>query len=101
MFDVILKRMREAVREGRYITTIHADEEMDEDDLTILDVENGILTGEILERQKDHLTGEWKYRIRGNTSKGTNRIEVIAKLSLTGRLVIITVYAIWSEDDKP
>ena len=33
--------------------TVHAEEEMDEDDLTTLDVERCILTGEIVDKQKD------------------------------------------------
>lgn len=64
---------------------------MSNDGLTIYDVERGILTGEILERQKDKVTAEWKYCIRGKTVSD-DVIEVIAKLSRTGKLVIITVY---------
>lgn len=64
---------------------------MNDDDLTIYDVERGILTGEILERQKDRVPAEWKYRIRGETVEGGG-VEVVAKLSPTGKLVIITVY---------
>ena len=47
-----LNRMREKIRLRQYVMTIHADEEMDDDGLTIYDVENAILTGEIIERQK-------------------------------------------------
>jgi hypothetical protein len=64
---------------------------MNEDGLTIYDVERGILTGQISERQKDKVTAEWKYLIRGETVEG-GEIELIAKLSPTGKLVIITVY---------
>ena len=71
--------------------TLHAEEEMNDDGLTIFDVERCILTGEILERQKDKVTTEWKYRIRGETVNG-GEVEVVAKLSPTGKLVIITVY---------
>ena len=91
MFERILKRMREKVRKRQYVMTLHAEEEMNDDGLTIYDVERGILTGEILERQKDRVTAEWKYRIRGETVDG-GEVEVIAKLSPTGKLVIITVY---------
>ena len=44
-----------------------------------------------MERQKDRVTAEWKYRIRGETVAG-DEVEVIAKLSLTSKLIIITVY---------
>jgi len=71
--------------------TIHAIEEMYEDELTVDDVECAILPGEILERQRDIVTGEPKYRIRG-VSLGGEEMEVITKHSLTGRIVVITVY---------
>ena len=54
MYDRILRQMREKIRTRQYVMTLHAEEEMDEDGLTIFDVERGILTGEIFERQKDH-----------------------------------------------
>jgi hypothetical protein len=91
MFDRILKEMRDKIRERRYVMTIHGDEEMNDDCLSIYDVERGILTGKIVERQKDKVTAEWKYRIVGQTVDGGD-VEVIAKLSPTGKLVIITVY---------
>ena len=79
------------IRVRRYVITLHAEDEMNDDGLTIYDVERCILTGTILERQKDRVTAEWKYRIRGKAIDGSE-VEVIAKLSLTGRLVILTVY---------
>lgn len=53
MFDRILRRMREKIRTRQYVMTLHADEEMDNDNLTIYDMEHGILTGEIIERERD------------------------------------------------
>ena len=73
--------------------THHARKEMNDDGLTVYDVESGILTGNIIEHQRDRVTAEWKYRIRGETLTG-NDIEVIAKLSPTSQLVIITVYVL-------
>ena len=93
MFKRILRRMQEKVRRRHYVMTHHGRREMDEDDLTIFDVECGILTGKILERQRDPETKEFKYRIEGETLQGA-RIEVIAKISQTGKLVIITVYVL-------
>ena len=65
MLERILKRMREKIRHRQYVMTLHTEEEMDDDDLTIFDVERGILVGEILERQKEKVITEWKYRIKG------------------------------------
>ena len=45
MFERILKQMRENVRALQYVMTLHAEEEMDGDDLSIFDVEQAILTG--------------------------------------------------------
>ena len=58
---------------------------------TIYDVERGILSGKISERQRDEVTSEWKYRIIGKTLDG-GEVEVIAKLGPTGKLVVLTVY---------
>lgn len=91
MFAKIRDRMREKVRSLEYVMTLHAEEEMGNDNLSLFDVENGILTGEIVERQKDAETDEWKYLIAGKTLDETDII-VVAKLSLTDTLVIITVY---------
>jgi hypothetical protein len=63
MFEKLLHQMREKVRALQYVMTLHAEEEMDSDDLSIFDVEHTILTGRIVERQKDNETSEWKYLI--------------------------------------
>jgi hypothetical protein len=91
MYRATLRRIREKVRNKEYIVTLHADEQMDEDDLTIFDVEEVILTGEIFERQKDRDSAEWKYLIRGQTLS-EERAVVVTRLSVTSKLVIITVY---------
>ena len=93
MYDRILKRMRERIRTRQYVMTLHAEEEMDADNLSIFDVERGILTGKIIERQKGRVTAEWKYLIKGETVAG-DPVVVVAKLSITGKLVITTVYLV-------
>lgn len=91
MFDRVLNQMRNRIRTRQYVMTLHAEEEMEDDELTILDVESVILTGAIFQRQKDATTGEWKYIIRGQ-SLGGERAEAVGKLGPTGQLVFITVY---------
>ncbi len=91
MFQRILKQIREKVRQRQYVMTLHAEEEMSDDNLSIFDVERSLLTGEIVERQKDAVTGEWKYLIKGDTVAG-DEMMTVAKISPTGKLVIITVY---------
>ena len=92
MHERFLKRFRDKIRARAYVMTVHAEEEMTEDDFTIYDIERGILTGHILERQRDSANDESKYRIREKTIT-RDPIEILAKLSPTGKLVIITVYA--------
>jgi len=92
LFPWILKRLQECIRERRYVATLHTEEEMNNDELSILDVERVILTGEIIERQRDKETGEWKYLVRGPTLEGTDAV-VVTKLSPTGKMVILTVFA--------
>jgi len=65
---------------------------MDEDGLSIFDIENCLLSGEIVERQKDQATAEWKYLVRGRTLDENKQIVVVTKLGPTGKLVIVTVY---------
>ena len=71
MYIRVLRNMREKIRNRQYVMTLHAEEEMNDDNLTIFDVERVILTGEIIERQEDHLTGEWKYLVSGQTEDET------------------------------
>ena len=91
MFESILNRMRDKIRTRQYVMTLHAEEEMEEDDFNIFDVESGILTGEIVERHKEHATAELKYLLKGQ-AVADDDIMVVAKLSPTGKMVIITVY---------
>ena len=91
MYERILQQMREKIRSRQYVMTLHAEEEMDEDELSIFDVESLVLTGKITERQKDSETAEWKYIIEGETIEGSIACAV-GKISVTSMLVIITVY---------
>lgn len=91
MFENIRNKMREKIRRLEYVMTIHAEEEMVNDGLTVFDIENGILTGEVVERQKDVETGEWKYLVGGKTIDDEDII-VVTKLSVNDKLVIITMY---------
>ena len=65
MYDQVLHRMRKKIRKSDYLMTLHAEEEMDDDDLSIFDIERVVLAGRCIERQRDYLTGEFKYLIEG------------------------------------
>lgn len=91
MFQRLLTLFREKIRIRQYLVSIHADEEMKDDDLSIYDLENCILTGSISERQKSEISGEWKYIIRGQSFDG-DVIFVVVKTKSLGKILIITVY---------
>ena len=83
--------MRDLVRSLNYVVSIHAAEELEDDNLTILDLENIILTGKIVERQRDAQTREVKTVVRGSTLGG-REAETVVKVGPTGTLFVITVY---------
>jgi hypothetical protein len=93
MHERILQRFRDRIRSLDYVVTLHAEEEMDEDGLSVFDLESAVLTGEIVERQRDRLTREWKYVVNDRGLDG-GTVGVVGKLSTTGCLVIITVYKV-------
>ena len=93
MYRRILKQIQAKIRTRQYVMTLHAEEEMDDDELSIFDIERCILTGEITERQKDRFTEEWKYVIEGQSIAG-DKVGTVTKLGLTGKLIIITVYLV-------
>jgi hypothetical protein len=86
-----ISQLRYLIRSLNYVVSIHAAEELDDDNLTIFDLENIILTGEIIERQRDRRTREVKCVVRGFTLDGL-KAETIVKVAPTGKLVVITTY---------
>jgi len=88
-----ISRIRDCIRSLNYVVSLHAAEELDDDNLTILDLENIILTGKIAERQRDRKTREVKFVIRGRTIE-SQEAEAVVKFSRIGVLFIITVYLV-------
>ena len=93
MTQVSITHLRQLIRTLSYVVSTHAADELEDDNLSILDFENVVLTGQIVERQRDHSTRETKYVIQGRTLDGT-AAEIVAKIGQTGRLFVITVYVI-------
>ena len=88
-----ITRIRELVRSLNYVVSLHAAEELEDDNLTILDLENIILAGSVVWRQKDRATRETKLVIRGSTFDARTA-ETIVKIGHTGTLFVITVYLV-------
>lgn len=91
MVEPTITRIRECIRSLNYVVSIHAAEELDDDNITILDLENIILTGKIIERQRDTRTREVKCVVRGSTLD-ERHAETVVKIGATGKLFIITAY---------
>jgi hypothetical protein len=87
----ILDRLRAKIREGLYLVPFHAANELDDDEISIFDVENIILTGEIIQRQRDPRTRERRYVVRGETLDG-EAAACVVKLGPTGEVVLITAW---------
>ena len=86
-----ITRIRECVRSLNYAVSIHAAEELDDDNLTIHDLEHIILTGKIIERQRDTRTQEVKCVVRGLTLE-ERYAETVVKIGPPGNLFVITAY---------
>jgi hypothetical protein len=77
--------------------TVHAIEEMAEDDLDILDVEQAVLNGQVVRREKDDPRGT-KYVIEGLATDGETSVGVVGRFQGSERYLIITLYEI-SKDE--
>ena len=86
-----LDRLRAKIRAGQYLVPFHAANELDDDDISIFDVENIILTGEIIQRQRDSQSRERKYVVRGGTLAG-EAAACVVKIGPTGEVVLITAW---------
>ncbi len=86
----VLRRMRQAIRGQRYRISSHANDEMADDFLVVADIENIILTGEIM-RKFTHDPRGTRYEVLGDTVD-YRRAYVVCRFLLSGVLLIITAY---------
>ncbi len=91
MGQMSIAELRRLIRTLSYVVSTHAADELEDDNLSILDLESIVLTGQIAERQRDRATREVKYVVRGATLDGS-AAEVVLKAGHAGKLVVITVY---------
>jgi hypothetical protein len=91
MARVTIQRLRDFVRTLDYSDSVHDADELEDDGFSILDLEAVILSGEIVERQRDRATGETKCVIRG-VALNKAEAECVVKIGPSGRLHSITVY---------
>ncbi len=86
-----IRRIRAAVRDGRYDYSGHALEEMDDDQLLESEVYEIIMRGMVVAKLTDDPRGT-RFVIRGSTVE--KEAEVVCRFLPTGKLRIITAYAI-------
>jgi hypothetical protein len=91
-----IEKLRQKIREQTYEISSHANEEMSDDDLTSLDIEHAILTGEIMSRLTKDPRGT-RYEVVGESLDG-HRVAILCRMLSTGWLRIITVFALESDD---
>jgi hypothetical protein len=91
MTQVSIRHLRHLIRTLSYVVSTHAADELEDDNLSIFDLENIILTGQVTERQRDKVTRESKYVVHGVTLDG-HAAEAVVKVSFSGKLIVITVY---------
>ena len=91
MAQVTISHLRYQIRTLNYVVSTHAAEELEDDNLSILDLENIILTGQITERQRDAKTRDAKCVVTGITLEGASA-EAVVKVGFTGKLVVVTAY---------
>jgi hypothetical protein len=89
----VIDRIRQQILLRNYDMTVHAMEEMAEDDLDILDVEEAILNGQVVQRHKKDPRGT-KYTVEGLALDGERLVGVVGRFHRADRFLIITVYEV-------
>lgn len=88
-----IDRIREKIRLCQYDMSAHAMEEMAEDLLTILDVEEAVLSDQVIRVEKDDPRGT-KYVVVGMALDRQTSVGVVGRFASNGRYLIITVYEV-------
>jgi len=68
-------------------------EEMAEDDLDVVDVEQAVLNGQVVRREKDDPRGT-KYVIEGLAADGETPVGIVGRFQGRERYLIITIYEV-------
>jgi hypothetical protein len=87
----VIDRIRQKILLRDYDLTVHAVEEMAEDDLDLFDIEEAVLNGAIVRRNKHDSRGT-KYTVEGLASGGEKLVGIVGRFHGIDRFLIITVY---------
>jgi hypothetical protein len=72
--------------------SVHAMDEMAEDNLDIIDIEHAVVNGHLDRTESDDPRGA-RYVIEGRAADEQTAVGVVGRFTSTGRYLIITVYA--------
>ena len=87
-----IREIRERIRTRNYELTGHAEEEREDDQLTVAGLREVVLTGRVEEVLTDDPRGD-RYVVRGKAQDG-REIEIVCRFLASGKLRIITVYVL-------
>lgn len=91
MYPRILAKIRALVKQGDYILSIHAENELADENLDEQDLEAAILNGTIVRRERDPI-GRAKYVIEGKALNGRGLTAVAQFVQTRQIVVIVTAY---------
>jgi len=86
-----LERIRGAILDHRYVLTEHAQEEMEDDNLDVLDVESAVLTGEVEQMLTRDPRGT-RYFVLGTATDRETPVGVVLRFVESDQVLIVTVY---------
>jgi len=91
VYPHILQQIRNLVRRGEYVLSVHVENELTEDGFTDEDLEAAILNGTIVRRERDSI-GRPKYMIEGIALDERGLSAVVQPFQTRQLVLIITVY---------
>lgn len=84
----ILDRIRAAIRNAAYDMTVHAVEEMAEENLDLNDVETAILNGRLIKAEKDEPRGT-RYTVHGTGADETTPVGTVGRFTETAAISLL------------
>jgi Domain of unknown function (DUF4258) len=91
MYPRVLQQIQALVRQGEYVLSNHAENELADDGFSDEDLETALLNGEIVQRERDNI-GRLKYVIEGTALGGRGLTAVVQRFQTRQIIVILTAY---------
>jgi hypothetical protein len=88
--DRILKRIRYCIQSEKWEVTLHADEEAQDDNVSISDIKHAIENGKIIKKSTNDPRGT-RYKLLGETFDG-RLLNIVLKFNSLNEVKLITVF---------